>query len=164
LDGIKIDLKSFNDKFYKDICKGELQPVLDTLILIKNKNKWLEIVYLMIPTLNDKKEEIEKMCKWILKNLGPDVPVHFTRFHPIYRLRNLPPTPVSSLEAAREIGMKLGLNYVYIGNVPGHKGENTYCPKCNKILLRRIGFNILFNHIKNGTCPYCHKKIAGIWS
>ncbi|MDY6862634.1 MAG: AmmeMemoRadiSam system radical SAM enzyme, partial [Thermodesulfobacteriota bacterium] len=133
LDGVKIDLKSFNEKFYKDICRGELKPVLDTLIMIKRRNRWLEIVYLMIPTLNDKKEEIEKMCEWIFNHLGPDVPLHFTRFHPVYRLKNLPPTPVSSLEAAKEAGIKKGLHYVYIGNVPGHNGENTYCPFCNKM-------------------------------
>src|SRR3972149_3324921 len=129
-------------KHYREICRGNPQPVLDTLKELKKIGIWYEIVYLMVPTLNDDMKDIKKMCEWILSNLGPDVPVHFTRFIPLYLLKNLPPTPVSSLEQARKIAQESGLKFVYIGNVGGHEGENTYCPKCKKILVGRYGFTI----------------------
>ncbi|MBO8131118.1 MAG: AmmeMemoRadiSam system radical SAM enzyme [Candidatus Marinimicrobia bacterium] len=163
LDAVKIDLKSFNDNFYKKIVRGTLKPVLDTLVTLKESNKWFEMVYLVIPTLNDKKEEIANMSKWILSNLGPDVPIHFTRFHPEYLLTNLPPTPVKTLEIAYNTAKDAGLNFVYIGNVPGHQAENTYCPNCNKLLIQRLGFSIKENNIVDGKCKFCGKDIPGVW-
>jgi pyruvate formate lyase activating enzyme len=163
LSAIKVDLKSFRDEFYRDQIRGQLEPVLKTLEVIREVGVWLEIVVLLVPTLNDSPAEIRDLSKWVNAHLGPDVPVHFTRFHPTYRLTDLPPTPVSSLERAWDIGREAGLNYVYLGNVPGHPGENTVCPDCGEILIRRIGFRILKNGIKEGACPECSAKIPGVW-
>jgi pyruvate formate lyase activating enzyme len=164
VDAIKIDLKAFDDRYYRDICRGELKPVLETLVKIKESGKWLEIVYLMVPSLNDKKEDIAALSIWIKNNLGPDVPIHFTRFHPMYLLQNLPITPLGSLEQAYNISREKGLNYVYIGNVNGHDKEKTYCHSCGKLLIDRQGFEISVNVIKLGRCPYCENLIPGIWS
>ena len=164
LDAVKIDLKAFTERFYKELVAGELKPVLDTLKLLVHRKMWTEIVYLMIPTKNDNRNEIREMCRWILGELGPDVPVHFTRFYPQYRLRNLPPTPVSTLRAAREIALEEGLHFVYVGNVPGDPGENTYCPNCHTVLIRRVGFEILENNLRNGRCPKCGTLIPGVWN
>jgi pyruvate formate lyase activating enzyme len=164
LDAVKIDLKAFTEKYYKEVCHGELQPILDCLVTLKKEGIWTEIVYLVVPTLNDRENEIEDMSAWILDNLGPDVPVHFTRFHPMYLLKNLPSTPVKTLEMARRTAQKKGLNFVYIGNVPGHEGENTYCPQCGKVLIKRTGFSILLNDVVSGKCKHCGKTIPGVWS
>lgn len=164
LSAVKIDFKSFKESFYTKICQGHLKPVLDTLSLLKKEGIWFEIVVLLIPTLNDNDEELKGMSKWIKQNLGVDVPLHFTRFHPTYRMTHLPPTPLSTLEKAYNIAKAEGLRFVYIGNVPGHPYENTYCEKTKKVLIRRIGYKILENHIKDGNCPYCGEKIPGIWS
>jgi pyruvate formate lyase activating enzyme len=163
LDAVKIDLKAFSEKYYKDVCVGELKPVLDTLEVLKAEGMWFEIVYLVVPTLNDNKNEISQMSEWIMTKLGPDVPVHFSRFQPLYKLKNLPPTPVKTLEMARDTAMSKGLNYVYIGNVTGHIGENTFCPKCKKIVVERIGYLIKEIKIKNNKCEYCGEKIPGVW-
>ena len=163
LDAVKIDLKAYTERFYKELVAGELRPVLDTLVLLKKENMWFEIVYLVIPGQNDDPKELADMCKWIAAELGVDVPVHFTRFTPQYRLTNLPPTPVKTLKRSREIGLNAGLHYVYVGNVPGHEGENTYCPGCNKIMIRRVGFTIGENNLTEGKCPKCGHQIAGLW-
>jgi pyruvate formate lyase activating enzyme len=163
LDGANIDLKAFNQEFYNKYSFGELKTVLNTLKILKEKGVHLEITNLIIPGVNDNFEEIERMCKWIEKNLGDDVPLHFSRFYPQYKLANLPPTPVETLERAVNIAKKAGLKFVYIGNVPGHKFENTYCPKCQKILIKRRGYEILENHILNGKCKFCGEKIPGKW-
>jgi len=164
LTAYKVDLKAFTEQFYRDVCEGKLQPVLDTLLLLKELKLWTEIVVLIIPTLNDGPDEIRKMTAWIRKELGPDVPVHFTRFHPTYRMKNLPPTPVKTLERCRTIGLDAGLHHVYLGNVPGHEGEHTYCPGCGRLLIKRVGFFVLKNDLKAGACPKCGRKIAGVWS
>lgn len=165
LDAVKIDLKAFTQKFYKEMVAGELQPVLDTLVLLIKEGMWTEIVYLIIPTLNDDPKELKQMCDWIAKKLGPNVPIHFSRFHPQYRLKNLPPTPAKTLETARKIALDSGLNYVYIGNIPGHEGENTYCPGCKKIVIQRMGYQIIKQNLKtSGNCEFCGHKIAGIWN
>jgi pyruvate formate lyase activating enzyme len=163
VDAIKVDLKSFSEKYYQDIVKGELKPVLDSLITMRKMNVWTEIVYLVVPTLNDGDQELQDLAKWIKTNLGPNIPIHFTRFHPQYILKNLPPTPLDTLEKAKAIADAEGLNFVYIGNVPGHDAENTHCPKCKAIVIRRIGFNVLENHIKNGKCSFCGYKIPGMF-
>jgi pyruvate formate lyase activating enzyme len=163
VDAIKVDLKAFSEKYYKDIVNGELKPVLDSLVTMKKMNVWTEIVYLVVPTLNDSESEFTDLCKWIKHNLGPDIPVHFTRFHPQYLLKNLPPTPIKTLETAKQIADAEGLKYVYVGNVPGHPSESTFCPKCNKKVVDRIGYTIRAVNIKNNKCIYCNTEIAGIW-
>ncbi len=163
LDGANVDLKGFDKKFYKKICAGYLDTVLETLKILKENNVHLEITNLIIPTLNDNSKIIKEMCKWIKINLGDDIPIHFSRFYPHYKLKNLPPTPVKTLEDARKTALDVGLKFVYIGNVPGHKAENTYCPKCKKVLIRRIGYRILENNIVNGRCKFCKEKIPGVW-
>ena len=130
LTGIKIDFKAFSERFYSEQCAGKLKPVLATLETLKDIGIWFELVVLIIPTLNDSPEEIKQMSEWVMEKLGPNVPIHFTRFHPTYRLTNLPPTPVATLERCRQIAMDAGVRYVYAGNVPMHPGENTYCHQC----------------------------------
>jgi len=163
LDAVKIDLKGFSEEFYAEVSSARLEPVLTSLKIVKEEGVHLEIVNLVLPTLNDDPEMIRAMCQWIKDNLGEDVPLHFTRFFPNYRLTNLPPTPVETLEMAREIALDVGLQYVYIGNVPGHEANNTYCPKCGKLLIRRAYMAILENNIVNGRCKFCGHKIPGIW-
>ena len=142
VDAIKIDLKAFSEDYYRNVVNGELQPILDTLVTMRKQGRWLEIVYLVVPTLNDRDAEIRDMSRWIKAELGPDVPIHFTRFHPLYLLKNLPPTPVETLERAKAVADAEGLHYVYIGNVPGHPAENTYCPKCHQFVIERAGFTV----------------------
>lgn len=163
MDAVKIDLKAFNDTFYQKVVTGELKPVLDTLVTLRKMNKWTEIVYLVVPTLNDSAGEFTGLARWVRQNLGTDVPIHFTQFHPDYLLKNLPITPISTLERAREIARAEGLHFVYIGNVPGHPAENTYCPKCQRILVERVGFEIHQMLIQKGACPYCRQAIPGVW-
>ena len=145
-------------------CSGQLKPVLDTLETLRDIGMWHEIVVLVVPTLNDSEQEIREMSLWIKNRLGPDVPVHFSRFYPAYKIKNLPPTPVKTLERARKIGREAGLNYVYVGNVPGHAGNDTVCPNCSKIVIKRAGFFIRENHVKNGSCTFCNRSIAGVWN
>jgi pyruvate formate lyase activating enzyme len=164
VDAIKVDFKAFTEKYYEEICHAKLKPVMDALVDLSKSGIWYEIVYLMVPTLNDDMKNIKDMCKWMVTDLGKDVPLHFTRFSPLYLLKNLPPTPVSSLEKAREIAMGEGMNFVYVGNVPGHEGENTYCPKCKKMVVGRIGFTITQMNLKNGKCKFCGNPIPGVWS
>ena len=164
LTAIKIDLKAFTEEFYNDQCGGRLAPVLETLEVLKDIGIHTEIVVLLIPTLNDSAEEIGEMARWIVDHLGPDVPLHFSRFQPMYRLMNLPPTPIETLERARKVSMDAGLRYVYIGNVPMHPAESTYCPSCGKVVIKRIGYNVDLAGLKDGACASCGQKIAGVWS
>jgi pyruvate formate lyase activating enzyme len=163
VDAIKVDLKAFSEKFYKEIVKGELKPVLNSLVTMRKMNIWTEIVYLVVPTLNDSEREFVNLCQWIRKELGQDVPIHFTRFHPQYLLKNLPPTPIKTLELAKQIADAEGLNYVYIGNVPGHPAENTYCPNCKEMVVRRMGYIIREINIDFNKCKKCGQQIAGLW-
>jgi pyruvate formate lyase activating enzyme len=158
-----IDLKGFSEAFYGEVTEGTLQPVLNTIKQWRSKGIHTELVNLVIPTKNDDMEMVKKMCLWIKHEVGSDVPLHFSRFYPLYKLRNLPPTPVETLEQARAMALSVGLEYVYIGNVPGHSGENTYCPSCQKIIIARRGYSILANHVVKGKCKYCGKGIPGIW-
>jgi len=161
---VKIDLKSFRDKFYRKTCGGKLAPVLDTLRLLHNKKMWTEIVVLVIPGLNDSAAEIRDLAHFVRTDLGPEVPLHFTRFHPSYRLKNVPATPVKTLTRARDIARAQGLDFVYVGNVPGHPGNNTYCPGCGKIVIRRVGMAVVKTHLRAGACAYCGRAIPGVWS
>jgi len=163
LDAADIDLKGFTEDFYSRICSGSLRPVLNSLAILKEEGVWLEITNLVIPTLNDDPKNIKEMSRWIVKNLGPDVPLHLSRFFPHYKLTNLPPTPIETLEGARKIALDTGLKYVYIGNIR-HEGENTFCTKCKKMLIERIGYFVKQNHIANGKCKFCNTPIAGVWA
>lgn len=163
LSAVKIDLKAFSERFYKELVSGQLQPVLDSLILLKQEKIWLEIVYLVIPGQNDDPNELSSLCKWIYKELGSGVPLHFTRFYPQYRLTNVPATPLQTLHKARKIAQDAGLQFVYSGNVPGDPGENTYCSQCSELLIKRMGYAIVENKIMSGQCPKCHTPIPGIW-
>jgi pyruvate formate lyase activating enzyme len=162
LDGINVDLKAFSEDYYKRLCKAHLQPVLDTLKYIaKETNIWLEITTLLIPGENDSDDELKKLVEFIVNEVGADVPWHISRFHPQYKYTDATPTPVSALERAEQIGKEAGLHYVYLGNVPGSKSENTFCYNCGRVLIERIGYRILANHITNCCCPDCGTKIAG---
>ncbi len=162
IDAANVDLKG-PDEFYQQLCLGRRDDVLRTLKILKEEGVWLEITYLLVPTLNDSTEYIRKTSQWIKDNLGTDVPLHISRFRPTYRLTNLSPTPTSTLERARQIAIDAGLQYVYIGNIPGHKAETTYCPKCGKPIIERMGYTVLSYKIKDGKCKYCGEKIEGIW-
>ena len=160
---IKIDFKAFNDRFYEEICEGRLGPVKETLKRLAGSGVWFEIVVLTIPTLNDNLDEIRRMAAWISKELGPNVPLHFTRFHPDYKLRNLPPTPVETLTEAREAAMAEGCNFVYTGNAPGEGGQNTFCPSCKAVVIDRYGFSSRAVGLRNGRCARCGAPIPGVW-
>jgi len=162
-DAANIDLKAFSDKFYRDICDATLQPVLDALVTAKNMGVMVEMTNLLIPTLNDSDHDIQQLCQWIKTNMGPETPLHFSRFFPHYKMKNLPPTPEKTLHRAREIAKSEGLHYVYLGNLLSEDGENTYCPSCERLLVKRKRYRILANHIKDGHCAYCNREIYGIW-
>jgi pyruvate formate lyase activating enzyme len=163
LDAIKIDLKGYSDDFYRSVCGAELQPVLRSIKQIAKSRVHLEIVNLVVPTLNDSDKMLKELIDWTLGEVGPDVPVHFTRFHPDYQLLNLPPTPVAILERAYYMAMSKGMHYPYVGNVPDHPGNHTYCPNCKKAVIKRQGFFITEMNIKDGCCKFCRRKIAGVW-
>jgi len=160
LDAIKIDLKGFDENFYQEIVGGHLQPVLDGLKIIKEQGTWLEIVNLLVPGKNDNPDEIKAMCQWILENLGPDVPLHFSRFHPDYKLQNVPATPEETLKNARQICLDVGLHYVYTGNIIDPEGQTTYCPTNRKAIIIRQGQTVLENHLDENLCDV---KIPGVW-
>ena len=164
LTAVKVDLKSFTDRFYRTICRGRLKPVLNTILTARKIGIHLELVVLVIPTLNDGDEELKNMAKWIVDNLGPDVPLHFSRFNPMYRLRNLPPTPLRTLQRAHQIARDAGVHYVYIGNVPMNPANHTYCHKCGKRVIKRLGFLVRENLLRDGKCPNCGTAIPGVWS
>jgi pyruvate formate lyase activating enzyme len=164
VDAVKVDLKGFSEDFYAQYVRGQLKPVLETIRAVAKSKAWLEIVALLIPTLNDRPELIRDMCRFIRDEAGESVPVHFTRFQPMYLIKNLPPTPVSTLEAARRIALEEGLRFAYVGNVPGHEGENTYCPGCGRAVVARTGFRVETVSLKKGKCATCGTPIPGIWS
>lgn len=159
VDAANVDLKGFNDRFYRKICGVWLEPVLESLKSIKKMGVWVEVTNLVIPTLNDDMKEIRNMCKWIRDEVGEETPMHFSRFFPMYKLEDIPPTPIDTLNKAKEIADKY-LDYVYIGNVM--EEENTYCPKCKSLLIERRGYAILQNNIKDGKCR-CGHEVAGVW-
>jgi len=163
VDAIKIDLKGYSEKFYKEVVNGQLKPVLEALVTIRKAGRWTEIVYLVIPALNDSDTEFTGLARWMKAELGVDVPVHFTRFHPDYLLKNLPPTPVKTLERAKAIADGEGLQFVYVGNVPGHPAESTRCPGCQHVIVERVGFTINSVRLEKGKCQFCHRTIPGVW-
>jgi pyruvate formate lyase activating enzyme len=166
IDAANIDLKSISGKFYREVCDARVEPVLETLKILKKNDVWIEVTNLIIPTLNDNISEIKKLISWIKDNLGKDTPLHFTAFYPCYKLVNLPYTPIKILQKARKLALKSGLNYVYTGNLPDEEGSATYCPnpKCKKTLIRRQGyFSIIENNLAGRKCKFCKATIAGIW-
>jgi pyruvate formate lyase activating enzyme len=164
LDAVKIDLKGFSEEFYEGVSSATLKPVLESLMTVKNQEGvWLEIVNLIVPTLNDDHKMIGQMCQWIRENLGEDTPLHFTRFFPNHKLTHLSPTPISALESAYEIAKNNGLQYVYIGNVSGHIQNSTFCPSCNRKLIHRTHFDVLQMNVLNGRCKFCNFPIEGRW-
>ena len=164
LDAIKIDLKGFSGDFYNKVCSADLQPVLRSIKQAARSGVHLEIVNLVVPTLNDSDRMMRGLVEWVMGEVGPDVPVHFTRFHPDYQMMNLPPTPVATLEKARDLAMERGIRYAFVGNVPGHPGNNTYCPSCHKPVIKRSNFFITESNMKDGKCGHCGASIAGVWS
>jgi pyruvate formate lyase activating enzyme len=164
LDAIKIDLKGFSPDFYQRVCGAELEPVLRSIKQVADSGVHLEIVNLVVPTLNDSDSMLTGLVKWVLDEVGPDVPIHFTRFHPDYQLLNLPPTPVATLEKAYDIAKTHGIHYPFVGNVPGHPGNNTYCPACGRVVVARTGFFVTDLHVTSeGKCEFCGQAIAGVW-
>jgi len=163
VDAANIDLKFISDDLYRRICSGTLKPIQNALVLAKASGVLVEVTNLVIPTLNDKPEQIRELARWIRANLGSDTPLHFSGFYPQYKMKHLPSTSLQTLETAREIAISEGLDYVYIGNVRSREGENTYCPGCKNLLIERKGYTILQNRLKKGCCPDCNKEIYGVW-
>ena len=164
LAAYKVDLKAFTNRFYREQCNAELAPVRSTLETLRALGVWTEIVVLIIPTLNDDDASNREMFRWIRSTLGPDVPVHLTRFHPTYKILNLPRTPVTTLERLHALGREAGLHYVYLGNVPGHAAESTYCPRCGARVIERYGYLVLQVDLQAGRCRACGEVIPGVWS
>jgi pyruvate formate lyase activating enzyme len=160
LDAYRVDIKAFTDEFYRKTCKSKLEPVLTSTKIAKDAGMHVEVITLIIPRLNDSEDEIRGLSKWIFDNLGPDTPVHFTRFYPMYHMDHEAPTPIATLEKAHDIARNEGINYVYLGNAPGHRYESTWCPKCDELLIERYGFQITkYNITKDKKCPKCGEKI-----
>ncbi len=159
LDAYRVDIKSFSEDFYRKVCKARLAPVLESTKLAKELGMHVETITLIIPGRNDSPEEITQIARWVHDNLGADTPMHFTRFHPMYKMEDAVSTPVSTLEKAHDIAKREGMRFVYLGNVPGHRYENTYCPKCNALLIDRTGFRVGAVKIKDGKCLECGEGI-----
>ena len=160
LDVFRVDIKAFTDEFYKDVCSAKLAPVLESAKLAKELGMHVEVIYLVIPTRNDSADEIRQLSKWVYDNLGADTPLHFSRFHPHYKMQDISSTPVKTLEMAHDIAKDVGMQYVYIGNVFGHEYESTYCHNCGKLLIKRGLFDVgEYNITQKGTCPDCSKII-----
>ncbi|OPL17656.1 MAG: radical SAM protein [Candidatus Aegiribacteria sp. MLS_C] len=163
VDAANVDLKSISDSYYRDVCGGTLAPVLDTLRILKDSGTWVEVTNLVVPTLNDGKEELEELAGWVLDNLGPDTPLHFSRFFPMYRLTDLPPTPIETLAEARETALGMGLHHVYVGNAVTTDGMVTRCPACGAELVVREGYLVTRMDIQDSACSHCSEPVAGIW-
>jgi len=162
IDAANVDLKAFQDAFYREQCGASLQPVLDSLKLMKERHVWLEVTTLVIPGLNDGEDELRDIAQFIAGELGVDTPWHVSRFHPMYRMLDRPRTPVSTVRRAREIGLEAGLRYVYVGNAPGSRGEDSVCPECGQMVIERVGFTVVRNRACGGVCAHCGAEIAGV--
>ena len=162
LDAINIDVKAFEDDFYKKYCGAKLEPVLDCVRLMKELGIWVEVTTLVIPGLNDDEKSLTQTAEFLV-SIDPAMPWHVTAFHPTYKMTDRPRTPVATLDQARKIGQEAGLYHVYEGNVPGSGGESTYCPNCQRMVIRRYGFSIQENNLISGKCPDCATPVAGIW-
>jgi pyruvate formate lyase activating enzyme len=163
IDGDNIDLKSFRDDFYRKVCKARLQPVLDTIQRAKQLGVWIEVTTLVIPGLNDSREELTEIAQF-LKGVGPEIPWHVSAFYPTHQMLDRPRTPAQTLLMARDIGLEAGLRYVYTGNIPGQGGENTYCYGCGELVIERLGYAIKGFILQDGKCPKCQAAIDGVWA
>ena len=163
LDGNNIDLKAFTDKFYREVCKAKLAPVLDTIQLMKELGVWVEVTTLVIPGWNDSDSELRQIAQFI-KGVDAEMPWHVTRFHPTFKMTDRGATPSATLHRARQIGLAEGLKHVFVGNIPGEEGENTICPRCHETVIARSGFSILSQNLENGKCSNCGESIAGVFS
>lgn len=164
IDAVNIDLKGFDSEFYRKMTGGDIEPVKKALNILRRAGVHIEITNLLIPGKNDDMDQVKNMCTWIKNALGADTPVHLARFYPLYKLANLPQTPVSTLDRARDTAMEAGLAFVYIARVTGHEAENTFCPECGKIIIDRMGFVIEAIHIANGECAFCAAPVSGKWT
>jgi pyruvate formate lyase activating enzyme len=162
LDAANVDLKAFRNDYYKTYCGARLEPVLDTLRRMKALGIWVEVTTLVVPGLNDNPDELWELAGFITEQLGPETPWHISRFHPTYRMNDRPPTPVETLISARDIGMRAGLHYIYLGNVPGSEGSDTTCHQCGELLIERTGFAIIRNRIVGDRCPGCQARVHGV--
>lgn len=162
MDAANVDLKGFDEKFYKNVVGGKLSAVLDTLRLMKQKNIFLEVTTLIVPTVNDDEAQLREVAQFIKDELGVETPWHISRFFPQFRMQNFPPTPERTILRARDIGLEMGLRYVYVGNLRGDGGENTNCYQCGELLIERYGFHVAVNRIREGKCPVCKAAIDGI--
>jgi pyruvate formate lyase activating enzyme len=163
LDAANVDLKAFTDRYYKELCSARLKHVQESLKLMRALGIFVEVTTLIVPGLNDDPAELEALATFIAEDLGPQTPWHISRFHPTYKLTDRPATPVATLTAARQIGLKAGLRYVYTGNVPGDAGESTFCHGCGERVIERWGFQVQKLDISNGKCVHCGARIDGIW-
>jgi len=163
IDAARVDLKSFSNEIYLKLSAGALQPVLNTLKTFAETGVWLEIINLVVPSWTDNLDMIKRMCNWLVENKLANSPLHFDRFHPDYKLTQLPATPIGVLTQARDIALAAGIKYVYIGNVPGLDAQNTFCPKCHEVVIERKGFTIVQNNLVKGACKKCGEKIPGVW-
>lgn len=163
-DAANVDIKSFDENFYRTVCGARLQPVLAATKIMVEEGVLVEVTNLIVPTLNDDFDAIRRMCGWMAANLGPQVPLHFSRFFPLFQLKNLPPTPEDTLFRAREIALQEGLYFCYVGNLPGSGAENTLCPRCHATLIVRRGYFSEVLEMNNGACGRCGEKIYGLWS
>jgi len=161
LDGANVDVKAWTEEFYKRVCGARLAPVLESIEYMRQLGIWVEVTTLIIPTQNDSEDELRQIAKWIYKT-DKTMPWHISAFYPTYKMTNLPRTPVSIIDRAREIGLEEGLRYVYTGNVPGDPGESTYCYNCKKLLIERYGFFVKNNAVRDSRCPYCDVQIDGV--
>jgi pyruvate formate lyase activating enzyme len=163
MDAVTVDLKAFTPEFYQQVSSSQLEPVLRTLRQIHRSDAHLEIVNLVVTTLNDDMDDIRRMCQWIRDTLSDEVPLHFTRFFPAYKLTSLPPTPIETLESAADIADDEGLQYVYIGNCPGHERNSTFCPECGEKIIERTHFAVLSLDVEGGKCRFCGHAVPGVW-
>ncbi|MGR3218251.1 MAG: AmmeMemoRadiSam system radical SAM enzyme [Candidatus Anammoxibacter sp.] len=163
VDAANVDLKSFNNGFYKKVSKATLSPVLNCLKVMREEGVWIEVTRLIIPTLSDDLDDIKRMCEWMVRELGEYTPLHLSRFHPSYKLKMLYPTPVETLVRASEVARNAGLQFVYVGNIPGHNSEDTICPRCKETIINREGYHIHKNGLNDGRCK-CGEEIPGVWS
>jgi pyruvate formate lyase activating enzyme len=165
IDAANVNLKSFDEEIYRDLNSGHLEPILTTLKTLKREGVWFEVTNLVVPTYTDKPDMIRRMCDWLVEHIGPDYPLHFSRFIPQHKLTHLPPTPKDILLEAQSIARQAGLHYAYVGNCREVlDGETTYCPNCKKAIIQRGVFSVLANHLKDGKCGFCSTPIAGVWS
>jgi pyruvate formate lyase activating enzyme len=164
VDGMCLALKGFTETFYRDVIGAKLKPVLDALVAARDTDTWLEVTTLIVPTLNDDMKALRRMAIWIKKNLGAETPLHFARFFPDHKLKNLPWTPPETITRAREVALDVGLKYVYVTNLAPHEGSSTSCPHCKQMLIRRVGFKLTEQKLRDGKCCRCKRKLPGVWA